>query len=163
MATRRQHSETHNEFYALWRRLDDPRPLGRKRLGDHGWGTLCLWPKKKNFTETWVPTRTWSTLKVRPLISYHKHRYAKVYGWVSQILVDLVRRTPNCHHVDRPQEVIQKCGHFGRDATQWRGDTVVMSADIGQFFNKIPRNELLEFVDEKFNNLKSDIRTADYA
>lgn len=57
-------------------------PFGGFQKKGHEFGCLRLWLKYKNFKNK---DRTWDTLGWRPLVSYRRHRYRRLFSLVSRL------------------------------------------------------------------------------
>lgn len=64
-------------FWGLPTLLQDPPSLRLPRGGSHRWGALTVVYKHKSMILIKTEGFTWSMLKVRPLVSYARHRYRK--------------------------------------------------------------------------------------
>lgn len=148
-------------------KMKDPRFLWfMPKAKDHSFGSLCLFPKRKCWTikedGRWELIGGWDAIKWRPLVSYHRHHSRKVLGTAGQGLVGLVRDMPGAYHVDKPQQVVQGLGHFADRAVGWQGPTGIYMLDIKNFFNKIPRQDMLGRLQSYVESVRASNRHAEY-
>jgi len=126
--------------------LDGPR-IAKPRVS-HAWGVAVLWPKMKAFR---VGLHSWDDMKWRPLNSYYKHRFARVYNDVGRILSmwnDWREDHFSCMRIGSLFDALASHNRFIHGHAVLNGCVLSPSTvhvhDIGNFYPSCPRDDSLD-------------------
>jgi len=150
----------YDDFSQLPKFLDGPR-IAQPRV-HHTWGTAIVWPKAKSFR---TQLTSWDAMKWRPLNSYFRHRFARIYadvGRASGVLNEYMSDHFSCMRISSLFHALAShnrllhghavlCGSLSSTVS-------VCVHDIGNLYPSCPRVEALAALHAAYNWLKDTKR-----
>jgi len=157
------------DSHHLYKRCEAPKLIQQNKNREHAFGVGVLWYKSKNWrfcpvTLRWILIKEqWDQIKYKPLSSYASHYYAKTYKLASRCINAILRRRRSDTFVSVSfRDHFNKLDKFNKDVKQYKkehgenslGAACVVVRDVNNFFNKMDREEGINYLTEYIDEIK---------